>query len=348
MDASSTSQHGGIQLTVTPTSSAFFSGETLEFTITFRNTRPRYSVATSTRPSSSSFLPPLSTQLPSQAASYPSTPAAPRPYANTSSVAGLSASASANANASPSAPSTSHPGFSHTKHLSTSSLNVNNGYPSAATSAPASHSGFPLSPYRPNHTPSTSVASRSFADLSTFASTDNRLGSSTHIILPERKGIIGTPLALTSSSSQSVSTPNSSPKHYLRGAANAISTSSSPQSTTNSRVTNPHSSLYSSKRIPHTRHKKNDYSIAGPSARRDNGEELLDSSLDDPNGGVSDLSSQLAGMALLQEREGDSLEGDADAMVDAQPFVDQYKRNGDMLFNRFPSSTSSGPMRSEY
>ena len=56
---------------------------------------------------------------------------------------------------------------------------------------------------------------------------------------------------------------------------------------------------------------------------------------DQDDGGVSDLSSQLAGQAILHERES-SVEVE-DGILDARPYVEQYKRRGDALGERIPS-----------
>lgn len=303
--ARTSSSSGGIQLTVTPKSSAFFSGEPLEFAITFRNTRPRV-------------------QQQQQQYGAPSTPHSASP----STSSGRSAH--------------------HAKHLSTSSLLHRSGGPS---SAPPSRSAFAPSLYLQQEHHSSSNApspSRSYTDLSTFASPDNRSGSSSHIVLPERRGIIGTPLALASTST-STSTPTTSPTQHLRRPASYNQYANIPPQADAPRE----GSLYPSKRLPSARHRKNDYSVA--------------SITDDPNSvahpyspngahddllaaGVSDLSSQLAGMAVLQQREG-SITNDVDeeAVLNAQPFVEQYKRQGGALQqSRYPSINTDTSWRSTF
>jgi hypothetical protein len=284
---------GGIQLTVTPASSAFFSGEVLEFKITFKNTRPRV-------------------------------------QHNHQSSAGTSSSST-------------HPYQHHAKHQSTSSLAI-----PASAPAGAARSVFAHQQHQHHLTPpgtATASPSRSYADLSAFASHDNRSGTSSHIVLPERKGIIGTPLGLASSGSGTSSLVL--PTQYLRRGINA------PIPTSSSR------NLYPNKRVPSARHKKNDYSVAGangdssdhvPGFASPAASNYMDDGYDQASSGVSDLSSQLAGMALLHQRDGSILEDgeeDAAAIVDAQPFVEKYKRQGDALQSRFPSFVSNGSMRSK-
>lgn len=319
---------GGIALTVTPKSSAFFSGETLEFAITFKNTRPRQYYYSSNS----------------------SNHQVPTPH---------------------SAQSARHPYQQHGKHLSTSSINLASSTSSSASvpsSAPPSRSAFAhhhhhLQQHQQSSlssgTTPTPSPSRSYADLSAFASPDNRSGNSSHIVLPERKGIIGTPLGLASTST-STSTPTTSPTQHLRR----------PNSFNHHHLTPPNSlprpspsennhaststSLYPSKRLPSARHRKNDYSVAGITTDGD-GDYLPNGSLsssagndDIHGGGVSDLSSQLAGMAILQQREGSSGTADEEAVMNAQPFVERYKRQGDALQSRYPSINTSGSWRSKF
>lgn len=335
MESSQSRQQGGggIALTVTPKSSAFFSGETLEFAITFKNTRPRQYYYSSSSTSNSNHH---------------------------------------------QVPSARHPYQQHGKHLSTSSINLASLTSSSASvpsSAPPSRSAFAHHHHHHHHhqqhhslssgTTPTPSPSRSYADLSAFASPDNRSGDSSHIVLPERKGIIGTPLGLASTStststSASTSTPTTSPTQHLRR----------PNSFNHHHLTPPNSlprpspsdnyhaststSLYPSKRLPSARHRKNDYSVAGITTDGD-GDYLANGSLssssandDIHGGGVSDLSSQLAGMAILQQREGSSGAVDEEAVMNAQPFVERYKRQGDALQSRYPSINTNGSWRSKF
>lgn len=309
MDSRNTQNgNGGIQLTVTPKSSAFFSGETLHFAITFRNTRPRQQ---------------------QHVPQYSNAP--PTPHSAQSSNA-----------------STSRRPSSHGKHLSTSALQYQS-HSSGASSAPPSRSAFPQALHHQHAISGSASPSRSYTDLSIFASPDNRSGSSSHIVLPERKGIIGTPLGLASSST-TTSTPVTSPTQHLRRpySFNQV-TPPPPQSA----PTRDASSLYPNKRLPGARHRKNDYSVAGlsddPTATSAGNCPPSNSIPNDDLIGVSDLSSQLAGMAILQQREGSlNDDGDEDAVMNAQPFVEQYKRQADALQNRYPSIVTNGSWRSAF
>lgn len=237
-------------MTVTPASSAFFSGEPLVFEIKFTNTRsPRPS--SSTGPSSSTSLYPPTTRGHARAASS-----------------------------------------------------------ILASSAPASRSTFPSSTLA---TPTASPA-RSYLDLSAT----NASGTSSHIVLPERRGVVGSSLAISGTNSRSTS-----PFYTKRaGPSQALSPSQTIQE-------QQAASLYAEKRLPTVRHKKNDYSIAIHNGAYDMAQE------DEADDGVSDLSSQLAGQAILHERESS---GEAEVgVIDARPFVEQYKRQGDALTGRAPS-----------
>ena len=239
---------GGIALTVTPASSAFFSGEPLVFEVKFTNTRPP-------RPSSS--------RAPSV---YPSA------------------------------------GRGHARAASSI----------LASSAPASRSTFPTSTLA---TPTASPA-RSYLDLSST----NSSGTSSHIVLPERRGVVGSYPAL------SATTPRSASPLYAKRASS--SRAISPVQTIQEQ---PAASLYAEKRLPGARHKKNDYSVALHDGAYAIAQE------EEADEGVSDLSSQLAGQAILHERESS---GEAEVgIIDARPFLEQYKRQGEALNGRIPSYT---------
>lgn len=241
---------GGVALTITPASSAFFSGESLVFEVKFTNTRtPRSSSSTAT---------------------------------------------------------SAYPARGHARAQSSA----------LAASAPASRSTFPSSSLA---TPTASPA-RSYLDLSTNV---NSSGTSSHIILPERKGVVGSSLAIGAHTPRSAS-----PLHVRRpGPSRPLSPSQVIQE-------QRAASLYAEKRIPGPRHKKNDYSIAIQDAAHGLAQEV------EENEGVSDLSSQLAGQAILHERES-SGEGEA-GILDARPYIDHYRTQDHYLNDRKPSYTKYG------
>lgn len=244
------SSSNGIQLTVTPAQSAFFSGEALVYHVTFTNTRPprrRYS-----------------TQHTTNGQDSPST--------------------------------RRHP-----------------------SSAPPSKSSFVPG----NITPS---SAKTFVDLT------NSKASSTHIVVPERKGVIGTPLSL----SRPISRASSPSK------PSALSTpplhTPPPETLGNLRPPNgrPGHLLYPSKRQAAAGHKKGDYSVALSSSPYADELGERDAEVDDPESiGVSDLSSQLAGIALLQER-GSAVADPNEVLLEEETSfaVDQYKKHGNDLIHQ--------------
>lgn len=135
-----------------------------------------------------------------------------------------------------------------------------------------------ISPLTPTSRPS---SSRSYFDVNNSSST------STHIVLPERKGIIGSPLK---SARRSISSTLVSPQYRHDAPTPATSGSN----------------LTAVKAL---QHKKNDYSVAisHDDAFQTNPRRVTSFGLltDEAEGedGVLDLSSQLAGMALLRQRE---------------------------------------------
>ena len=256
-----TQQTPGLSVTVTPSDSAFFAGESASFTITFANTKPP-------RPGGSSRS---ATPSSAKSSGYPG------PSASTLHGSG---------------------------HRTSSSVYAVGGISASGSASP----------------------STSFIDL------NNALASSSHIVLPERQGNIGSPLAYAPSSRVSSSLgPSLSPISVRQGLA-ASPLSQSPLRPSPSRA------LYSSKRVPLLpRHKKNDYSVA-VSLGEEKG--VFDSEDGEDGSGVSDLSSQLAGLALLQERG--SISASEEPEVDAQPYIEQYKRNEEAVFSKAnPRSSSS-------
>ena len=165
---------------------------------------------------------------------------------------------------------------------------------SIATSAPAMQST--IDRKRSNHPGSTTPASpgSAISPSRSFVDFNNADSESTHLVLPTRRGNMGTQLAqrpLRSTRSQNGS------RHLLSEVANSATLA-------------PLIHLYEAKRAPAglVRHKKNDYSVAIGhqsgnlvSSQRSGwlpgSEEVLDN-----DNAVLDLSSQLAGLAMLQQQ----------------------------------------------
>lgn len=293
---------GGVTLTVTSAASAFFSGEKLEFSITFTNTRT---------PSSSRRV------LASDGVGNGGVTLNPRHtssnrYGHKTTQSVYSAPASR-----------------QTFSPVVSDDGVHNSNSSGGESLPTPRL---VSPGAGGL--GTAGTGRSYIDLT------NSSATSSHLVLPERQGIIGTPLALLPSSSRSSSpaTTTSFPSRShspidprRRPAHGPQSTSSrSHPAAAQQQQQQQQAALYSQKRLPTTaKHKKNDYSVAissydgNPSGRLD---AQGDNDVDEE--GVSDLSSQLAGLALLQER-GSRFDSPEASPIDPLPYVDEYRRKSE-------------------